>query len=70
MFGIIESDLHGQKSQIKRKNPLSTKDIHEKLHIDGYYILLPQSWYSHDQARVFVYVKDGVKPKERKLAAE
>ena len=52
MFGIIESDLHGPKSRIKRKNPLSTKDVHEKLHVDGYFILLPQSWYDHDQPRV------------------
>ena len=54
MFGIIESDLHGVNSRMRRRNPLSTKDIHKKLHI-----IIPQSWYSYDQARVIAYVKDG-----------
>ena len=67
MFGIIESDLHGSDSRVKRKNPLQTKDIHENLHIDGYYIMLPQSWQCHGQARLIVYVKNGVHVKERKL---
>ena len=67
MFGIIECDLHGPRSRINRRLPLSTKDIHEKLHIDGYSILLPQSWYTHDQARILIFVKDGIHLKERKL---
>ena len=67
MMGIIESDLHGPKSRIKRKHPLSTSDIHEKLYIEGYYLLLPQAWYKHDQARLVVYVQEGVNIKERKL---
>ena len=67
MFGIIESDLHGDKSRIKRNNPLTTNDILKNLHIDGYRILLPQSWFKHSQARLIVYVKEGVQFKERKL---
>ena len=68
MMGIIESDLHGPSSRVRRKNPLSTSDICEKLYIEGYYILLPQSWYTHDQARLLIYVQEGVKVKERKLS--
>ena len=60
MFGIIASDLHGVNSRTRRRNPLSTKDIHEKLHIEGYHSILPQSWYSYDQAIVIAYVRDGV----------
>ena len=67
MFGIIEADLHGPNSRIVRKNPLSTQDVHDKLHIDGYFILLPQSWYKYGQARVIVYIKEGIKPKIRIL---
>ena len=70
MFGIIEADLHGPNSRIVRKNPLSTQDVHDKLHIDGYFILLPQSWYKYGQARVIVYIKEGIKPKIRKLENE
>ena len=59
-FGIIESDLHGENSRQYRNRPLTTKDIHHKLRIEGYTILLPQSWYSHAQARIFVYIKEGI----------
>ena len=61
ILGVIEADLHGHQSRIFRKNPLSTNDIHEKLKIDGYHIILPQSWYIHNQARVLMYVREDVK---------
>ena len=67
MLAVIESDLHGPGSRIKRSNPLSTNDIENNLRIDGYSIKLPQSWYAHDQARILVYIKEGIKVKERKL---
>ena len=67
LFAIIESDLHGPQSRVSRKNPLTSHEIQEKLQIDGYSILLPQSWYAHHQARLIVFVKDGVQLKERKL---
>ena len=64
----MESDLHGHESRQHRAKPLSTQDVHRKLQIDGYYILLPQSWQTHGQARIFIYIKDGIQVKERKLA--
>ena len=67
IFGINESDLHGAQSRISRVKPLTTQDIHQKLHIDGYYLHLPQSWYTHGQARVFVYIRESIQIKERKL---
>ena len=67
LFVII--DLHGLQSRISRRHPLSTKEVHEKLTIDGYSILLPQSWYIHHQARLIVFVKDGIQLKEKKLGA-
>ena len=70
VFGIIESDLHGTQSRIYRARPLSTQDVHDKLHIDDYYIHLPQSWEAHGQARIFLYVKEGIILKERKLNRE
>ena len=67
LFGVIESDLHSSESRIYRKHPLSTSEIHQKLHIDGYSLLRPQSWYSHGQARVIGYVRECLKIKERKI---
>ena len=69
-LGIVECDLHGPGSRMLRSHPLSTKDIHEKLHIEGYNILLPQSWYMYDQARIFIYIKENLQVKERKLQQE
>ena len=72
--GLTSSELKvtvlNINSRTRRRNPLSTKDIHEKLHIEGYHIILPQSWYSYDQARVIAYVRDGVQLKEKKVASE
>ena len=70
VFGIIEADLHGPKSRIYRRNPLTTSDVHDKLQIDGYFILLPQSWYIFDQARILIYVREDVKIKEIKGPAD
>ena len=67
VFGILESDLNGVGSRINRSRPLSTSDVHHSLHVDGYYILLPQSWHTHGQARIFVYIREGIQIKERKL---
>ena len=54
MFRISESDLHGKHSRIQRARPLSTPEVIQKLHIDQYYLLLPQSWYTHGQARLII----------------
>ena len=70
MLGVVESNLHSVESRLHRTQPLSTPEIHQKLHIHGYSLLLPQSWYIHGQARIIGYVKDGLNVKERKLSRE
>ena len=70
VLGLIECDLHGTGSRVRRRNPISTKEINDSLHIEGYSIKLPQSWYVHGQARIIVYVKDGVTFKLRNLKHE
>ena len=67
LLGIVESDLHGVNSRVKRSNPVNTKEILDNLHVDGYSIKLPSSWYSHGQARIILYVKEGINIKMRKL---
>ena len=67
-LGIIESDLHGPNSRQHRTHPLSTQEVHQKLQIEGYYILLPQSWNAHGQARIFAYIREGIQVRERKLS--
>ena len=68
LLAIVESDLHGVGSRVPRVNPISTKQIFESLHIDGYNIKLPMSWQSHGQARVFLYAKEGISIKMRELS--
>ena len=70
VLGIIECDLHGPNSRVGRRNPLKTSKIHEKLHIEGYSIYLPQSWYNHGQARVMAYIKEEIKPIIRNAGVE
>ena len=53
--------------KVYRDQPLSTKAIYEVLAIKGYNIILPQSWFKFDQARVFLYVKEGIQVKEIQL---
>ena len=66
IFGIIESDIHGVKSPSNRKKTYSREDILEQLNIEGYSILLPDTWDTYNQARIIVYGRDDMKIKQRK----
>ena len=61
LFCIVEADLHGSKSRLQRQNTYTTQKLEESLSITGYSIILPDSWYKHDQARLVVFVSDDVK---------
>ena len=69
-FGLIECDIHGSGSRIVRANPISTDTILANLKVDGYNIKLPQSWSSHNQSRIMVYVKEDIKVRWRELGAQ
>ena len=70
LFGLIECDIHGSGSRIVRANPISTDTILANLKVDGYNIKLPQSWSSHNQARIIVYVKEDIKVRWRELGPQ
>ena len=70
LFGLIECDLHGIGSRIHRANPISTNEILDSLKIDGYSIKLPKSWFTYNQARIILYVKEGIKVKWKELDAQ
>ena len=61
VFGIIESNLHGNNSLINKNKKYSTEEVKQKLNIEGYSLILPSSWSSHGQARVVAYVKDDIR---------
>ena len=63
MLCLVESDLHSEVSRYKRAQPLTTKDIKEKLGIPGYKIYLPATWDKHGQARLIVYAKEELQVK-------
>ena len=70
MLCLVESDLHGPQSRIRRRNPITESQIRSSLKIEGYRIILPQSWEVHGQARVILYVKEEIKIKVIPLARE
>ena len=60
-MGIIEADIHGPNSNAGRTNTFTTEQIHDKFKVEGYSIILPKSWSTHDQARILLYVSDTIK---------
>ena len=70
ILGVIESDLHGSSSRVKRAKPLTTNDLLENLHIEGYEIKLPLSWQAYGQARILLYVKENVNVKMRVISKQ
>ena len=64
---LVEADLHGVVSRVKRSQPLTLSDINSKLRIPNYSIILPQTWHHHGQARLLLYVREGVQVKLKTL---
>ena len=58
VFGLIESDLHSPLSNCIRKNKFSTEEVIDKLKIDGYSLVFPDTWNHFGQARIVAYVSD------------
>ena len=65
---LIEADLHGVTSRVRRVKPLTGREIEKNLKIENYKIILPQSWQHHGQARVLLYVRDDINLKVKPLA--
>ena len=65
---LIESDLHGVTSRVRRVNPITAKKVEESLKVENYRIVLPQSWQAHGQARILLYVREDLNLKVKPLA--
>ena len=65
LLGVIESDIHGLNSPSNRVTRFSKDDILDQLSIEGYSILLPDTWESYNQARIIVFARDDIKVKKR-----
>ena len=63
-MGISEVDLKRNENNPKHSsnNEFSTEKAQEALKIDGYRLLFPSSWMTHDKARIIVYVHDEIYP--------
>ena len=59
---LVETDLHGITSRKRRVNPITGNNIEENLKVENYRIVLPQSWQTHGQARILLYVRGRYKP--------
>ena len=64
LLGVIESDLHGPNSRAARNSNFTSDEIQERLKISGYRLELPDTWKTHDQARIIVYISDQIKSKK------
>ena len=42
------------------RQKLTTEEVKNILHISGYKLFLPTSWYVHGQARILMYAKDDI----------
>ena len=61
--GIIEADLHSATSRTFRRQPLQTSSLLDNLEIPGFTILLPRTWDLHGQARLVLFVRQGLRYK-------
>ena len=66
-LGIVESDIHSQRSRLQRYTTFSTEEVKSRLNIDGYKIEMPESWDDFGQARLLVFVRNDVNYKRRKM---
>ena len=69
MLCLIETDLRGTMSRLRRTVALTKNDISSVLSIPGYKIFLPLTWKHHGQARIFVYAKEELKVDVKQLGA-
>ena len=67
VLAVIEAGLHGPLSRTKKRRPLCTADIMSILYQPGYKILLPATWSHDQQARMFIYYRDTLRIKEKKV---
>ena len=67
-MAISEVDLRRNENNKNEENynELSTIQVHEKFRIDGYRIILPNSWDLQGKARIMVYASDEVKASIKK----
>ena len=64
---LVEADLHGLVSRVKRSKPVTQEDINYQLRVENYSIILPQTWHYHGQARIILFVREGVQVKVKNL---
>ena len=60
VLGIIEADLFSPESNNRRTCKLDSSTIRSLLNVPGYSLELPSTWQHHGQARILVYVSNGI----------
>ena len=67
LVGILETDLHRNESNNDQNfsNTFSTKELYEKLKIENYTLILPDSWENLGLARIIVFARDDIKVKKK-----
>ena len=61
LYAISEADLHSPDSVPTRRSTLTTEEIQERLQVEGYTIILPDTWEAFNHARIIVYASNEIK---------
>ena len=67
VMGVIETDIHGIKSNVRRVYKHTTTTLKTVLDIPGYSLVLPLTCEAHGQARLLVWVSNDIKYKVKAL---
>ena len=65
LYAISEADLHSPDSAQTRRSTITTTEIQESLQVEGYNILLPDTWEAFNHARIIVFASTEIKIKKR-----
>ena len=63
LLAVLEADLHGPNTL--KRSTFTTEEIFELFKIEGYRIILPDTWYHYSQARIIVYANNDINVAQR-----
>ena len=58
---VIETDIHSFRSNNLVRQKLSQEEVDHALHVRGYKLYFPKSWYEHRVARILIFAKTELK---------
>ena len=60
VLALFEPELNGPHSRTFWRNPVSEQSLKQALSIPGYDILVPDTWYKNEHARILLLVSNNI----------